>query len=97
LPPRRDSTPSAPSRKGSLNVAMRGSLPPDPTISTTNPTRSASSDSGKPRRLPPPVASHWDLAKGAVKDGREVVGLANQESATKKAKPSVPPKPRNLM
>lgn len=99
LPPRRDSTQSVPSRKGSLNVAMRGSLPSDPTLSTGNTARSASSDSGKPRRLPPPVTSHSDLAaKAAFKDGREVVELAEQGSAaTKKAKPSVPPKPRNLM
>ncbi|KAJ9095489.1 hypothetical protein QFC20_006632 [Naganishia adeliensis] len=98
LPPRRDSIQSVPSRKGSLNVAMRGSLPSDPTLSTGNTARSASSDSGKPRRLPPPVANHSDLAKAAFKDGREVVELAEQRSeATKKAKPSVPPKPRNLM
>jgi hypothetical protein len=94
LPPRRDSNQS---RKGSLNVGTRGTPPSQPVPSTIAPARSASGDSGKLRRLPPPVAGHSAMKETSVTGTNLVDATTEGSSGAKKPKPSVPPKPRNLM
>lgn len=105
-PPRHTSSAQAPPRKGSLNASMRNT-PVVTSAASSDRSRSASiasTDSGKLRRLPPLLPTHA-FAKEPAGKQEDIVespmdamqaGPEAPNPEGKRAKPIVPPKPKNL-